>query len=211
MSLLLDTWHAISSDPATFRTAVTVQLELSALALAIALLICVPLGVLAARSRVISTIAVNLFGAARVIPSIAILFLALPYLGLGFTPALVALTVLACPPILINTAVGFRSVDPAVVEAARGMGIGAGGVLLRIETPLALPVLLAGIRTAAVEVIASATLATYIGGGGLGDYIAQGWALNDYSLMLAGAIPVALLALLVEFAFSGLQRAFTAV
>ena len=211
MSLLLDTWRAISSDPATFRTAVTVQLELSALALVIALLLCVPLGVLAARNRLLSTVAVNLFGAARVIPSIAILFLALPYLGLGFTPALVALTVLACPPILINTAVGYRSVDPAVVEAARGMGMSGGGVLLRIETPLALPVLLAGIRTASVEVIASATLATYIGGGGLGDYIAQGWALDDYAQMLAGAIPVALLALLVELAFGGLQRALSPV
>ena len=209
MSLLRDTWHAIWGDPGTFRAAVTVQLELSALALAIALLICVPLGVLAARNRLISAVAVNLFGTARVIPSIAILFLAFPYLGLGFTPALVALTVLACPPILINTTVGFQGVDPAVVEAARGMGMGAVGVLLRIETPLALPVLLAGVRTAAVEVVSSATLATFIGGGGLGDYIAQGWALNDYSLMLAGAIPVALLALVVELAFSGLQRAFT--
>jgi osmoprotectant transport system permease protein len=91
------------------------------------------------------------------------------------------------------------------------MGMSGGGVLLRIETPLALPVLLAGIRTASVEVIASATLATYIGGGGLGDYIAQGWALDDYAQMLAGAIPVALLALLVELAFGGLQRALSPV
>src|SRR5690606_6422141 len=98
---------------------------------------------------------INLVSALRVLPSLAILVLMLPYLGLGFTPALVALTILACPPILINTYTGYRDVDPAVVEAAYGMGMTTGQVLWWIESPLALPVVVAGLRTAAVEVVAS--------------------------------------------------------
>jgi osmoprotectant transport system permease protein len=209
VSLLADSWRYALDNWSTFTAAVQVQLQLSSLALAISLVICVPLGVLAARSHWVSLAAINLFGTARVIPSIAILFLALPYLGLGFEPALVALTVLACPPILVNTSAGFRGVDRAVVEAASGMGMSSWQVLQKVELPLALPVMLAGIRTATVEVIASATLATFIGGGGLGDFITQGFATNDTRLMLVGAIPVAVLALAAELLLGGLQRAIT--
>ena len=202
-------WRYILDNQAAFTTAVTTHLELSALALGIALAICVPLGILAARSSAISFAVINAFGAARVIPSIAILFLALPFLGIGFGPALVALAVLACPPILVNTSAGLRGVDAAVIEAARGMGMSGLQILGRIELPLALPVVLAGVRTAAIEVIASATLATFIGGGGLGDFIAQGFANDDTRLMLVGAIPVAVLALCVEVLMEGLQRALS--
>jgi len=197
---ILDHWDTVSA-------ALVIQLQLSLSALAIGVVVCVPLGLLAARNRWVALGVINLFGTARVIPSIAILFLALPYLGIGFVPALVALTVLACPPILINSSTGFRGVDPAVVEAARGMGMSAWQILIGVEFPLALPVLLTGVRTAAVEVIASATLATYIGGGGLGDFIATGFATNDITLMLVGGLPVALLALSSEVIFGGLQRA----
>jgi osmoprotectant transport system permease protein len=190
---------------------VVTQLQLSALALAIAVAVCVPLGVLAARSRWASFLSLNLFGTARVIPSIAILFLALPVLGFGFQPALVALTVLAFPPVLVNTSAGFRNVDAAILEAARGTGMSTLQVLRRVQFPLALPVVLAGVRTAAVEVIASATLATFIGGGGLGDFIAEGFSTNDTRLMLVGAVPVAIMALCAELIFSSLQRALTPV
>lgn len=209
MSLLVDAWRYALDNWATFTAAVQTHLQLSAVALAIALAVCVPLGVLAARNRWVSLVTINLFGTARVIPSIAILFLALPYLGLGFQPALLALTVLACPPILVNTSVGFRTVDAGVVESARGMGMSPRQVLWQVELPLALPVLLAGVRTATVEVIASATLATFIGGGGLGDFITQGFATNDARLMLVGAIPVAVLALCTELLLSIPQRAVT--
>ena len=211
MGVLADAWRYALDNWQTVLSAIETQLQLSATALVIALALCLPLGVVAARSRWISILSVNLFGTARVIPSIAILFLALPYLGLGFRPALIALTVLACPPILVNTSAGFSGVDSAIVEAAQGMGMSALQVLWRVELPLALPVVLAGIRTATVEVIASATLATFIGGGGLGDFISQGFATNDTRLMLVGAVPVAVLALAAEVALGGLQRAFTRI
>ncbi len=183
------------------------HLLLVGVALGIGILVCVPLGALTSRSRLAAVTAINGFNALRVIPSLAILFLALPYFGLSLTSALLALTVLALPPILINTDAAFRTIDPAIREAAYGMGMAPKEVLRRIEFPLALPVIIAGIRTAAVEVIASATLAAFIGGGGFGTFITLGFALYEPSILLVGAIPVALLALIAEIGMSGLQRA----
>lgn len=179
---------------------------LSAWALAISVAVCVPLGVLAARRPSAAQPIISAVGALRIIPSLAILFLALPYLGTGFWPALVALTLLALPPVLINTYAGVRGVDRAVLEAARGMGMAPSQVLWRVELPLALPAILAGVRTAAVEVIASATLAAFIGGGGLGIFITRGFALFRPDIMLVGAIPVALLALAAEGLLGGARR-----
>ncbi|MGQ0572166.1 MAG: ABC transporter permease [Armatimonadota bacterium] len=194
------------ANQSVFWQAVRIHVELSLLALAIGSVLCVPLGVYIARRRPLSPQLLGLFSGLRVVPSLAILFLAVPYLGLGFFPALVALAVLACPPILINTEAGFRSVDAAVLEAALGMGMGARQVLWRIEVPLATPLVVAGLRTAAVDVFASATLAAFIGGGGLGDFIARGFALFDPAVMLVGAIPVALLTLGAEAVLAGAQR-----
>jgi osmoprotectant transport system permease protein len=194
------------ANRAVFWEAVAVHVRLSALALFIGALVCVPLGVYVARGRRLAHEILGLFGGLRVVPSLAILFLAVPYLGLGFTPALVALTILACPPILINTEAAFRGLDPAVVEAAHGMGMSGRQVLWRVEVPLAAPVILAGVRTAAVDVFASATLAAFIGGGGLGDFIARGFALFDPSIMLVGAIPVAVLTIGAEAVLAGIQR-----
>lgn len=174
--------------------------------LAIGLVAGLPLGLWSARSRLASTALINFFNALRVIPSLAILFLAIPYFGLSFQSATIALTLLVMPPILINTDVAFRSIDPMVREAAYGMGMSMGQVLRSIEIPLALPVIIAGIKTATVEVIASATLAAFIGAGGLGTFIVRGFALYDNSILLVGAIPVALLALLAEVGLSLLQR-----
>ena len=118
-----------------FRSALATHLQLSGSALLIALVVCVPLGLWAAKRRAFAQPVINAANALRVIPSLAILFLAQPYLGIGFPPSLVALTVLACPPILINTYAGFRSVDRAVVEAAYGMGMAGSQVIRRIELP----------------------------------------------------------------------------
>ncbi|MGI8854306.1 MAG: ABC transporter permease [Thermomicrobiales bacterium] len=183
------------------------HLLLVGIALGIGIAVCVPLGVVTSRSRVASATIINGFNALRVIPSLAILFLALPYFGLTLKAAVLALTVLALPPILINTDAAFRNIDPAIREAAYGMGMARREVLRRVEFPLAMPVIIAGIRTAAVEVIASATLAAFIGAGGLGIYITRGFALYDNAVLLVGAIPVALLALIAEIGMSGLQRA----
>jgi osmoprotectant transport system permease protein len=122
----------------------------------------------------------------------------LPLIGIGFLPALVALVLLAIPPIAINTDLGLRGVPEPVSEAARGLGMDARQVRARIEWPLALPLVFAGIRTAAVEVIASATLAAFIGGGGLGEYIVNGLAEADTSQLLEGALAVGALALAAE-------------
>lgn len=165
-----------------------------------------PLGLFSARSRAASTVLLNTFNALRVIPSLAILFLGIPYFGLSFTSAAIALTFLVMPPILISTDVAFRSIDPAIREAAYGMGMAPDQVLRQIEIPLALPAIVAGIKTATVEAIASATLAAFIGAGGLGTFIVLGFSLYDNAVLLVGAIPVAILALIAEISLSQLQR-----
>jgi osmoprotectant transport system permease protein len=196
--------------PSDFWSALATHLRLSGSALLVSLLLCIPLGLWAAKQRKIAQPIINVANALRVVPSIAILFLAQPYLGIGFAPSFIALTVLACPPILINTYAGFRSVDRAVVEAAYGMGMAKGQVLRRIELPLALPVLVAGFRIATVEVIASASLAAFIGGGGLGNFIQRGFAVNEPGIMLVGTIPIALLALLADALIAAVARAMPA-
>jgi osmoprotectant transport system permease protein len=193
-----------------FWSAVGTHLLLSGGALGVALALCLPLGILTSRWGVEGRLIINLFGIARVIPRIAVLFLLLPSLGGGHLPALVALILLACPPILINTDAGMRAVDPAVLEAGRGLGMGPLRLLREVQWPLALPVVIAGIRTSAVEVIASATLATLIGGGGLGLFIIQGLALNKSEILLLGAVPVALLAIGTELILGAVQRRVSA-
>lgn len=197
------------------RQALVEHLLLVGVALAIGILLCVPLGIwtsreqtrVPGRARTAALSIMNTINGLRVVPSLAILFLAIPYFGLTFASAALALTILALPPILINTDAAYRTLDPAVRESATGMGMTARQVLWRVETPLALPVIVAGIRTATTEVIASATLAAFIGSGGLGLYVVRGFAMFDITILLVGAIPVALLALLAEILLGGLQRA----
>jgi osmoprotectant transport system permease protein len=183
------------------------HLMLVAVPLLVGLVLGLPLGLWSARSRSASLVLINGFNALRVIPSLAILFLSIPYFGLSFQSAAIALTLLVMPPILISTDVAFRTIDPMIREAAYGMGMSASQVLRLVEVPLALPVIIAGIKTATVEVIASATLAAFIGAGGLGTFIVLGFSLYDSAILLVGAIPVALLALIAEITLSTVQRA----
>lgn len=192
--------------PDVFVGALLRHVALSAAALGIAVAIAAPLGAAVARRPGLAEAVIAVVNGARVVPSLAILFLAVPVLGIGFVPALLALTALACPPILINTHAAFRGVESAVVEAARAMGMSAAQVFRSVETPLALPVVLTGIRAASVEVIASATLAAFIGAGGLGDFITLGFALDRPEVMLVGALPVAGLALMSEAGWGALER-----
>ena len=182
------------------------HLLLAGAALALALLAGLPAGVWAARSDRFRQLALGTINVGRVIPSLAVLALMLPLLGIGFWPALVALTLLAVPPIAINTDIGLRGVPAAMVEAARGLGMTQGQVRARAEWPLALPVVFAGVRTATVEVIASATLAAFIGGGGLGEYILNGLAEADTQQLLEGAVSVSILALGAEALLGALER-----
>ena len=189
-----------------FWAAVKDHLLLAGIAIGIAVVICVPLGIWTARSRFASLTLMNLVNGLRVIPSLAVLFLIIPYLGLTSTSAIVALTILAMPPVLINTDAAFRTLEPAIIEAARGMGMSSFQRLFKVEFPLAIPVILTGVRISAVDVIASATLAAFVGSGGLGIYITRGFALYDYSILFVGAIPVALITLLVEGMLALLQK-----
>jgi osmoprotectant transport system permease protein len=207
MSLLTQAYEYVASNPDQLVSALEGHLLLVVVPLSIGLVVGLPLGLLSARSRTASTLLINTFNALRVIPSLAILFLAIPYFGLSFQSAAIALTILVMPPILISTDVAFRGIDPAIKEAAFGMGMSQRQVLQQVEIPLALPTIVAGIKTATVEVIASATLAAFIGAGGLGTFIVLGFALYDNAILLVGAIPVALLALIAEVSLSTLQRA----
>jgi osmoprotectant transport system permease protein len=202
-------WTYIAANHQALSHAVLVHVTLSLTALAAACVLCIPLGIWTSRNPAGPSV-IGVMTALRSVPSLAVLALMLPVLGLGPRPALVALTLLAIPPILINTDVGYRSVDAAAIEAAVGMGMLPSQVLARVETPLAAPVMLAGVRTASVEVIASATLAAFIGGGGLGDLIVAGLQNDDTGELLAGAVSVALLALAAEVVLGFAQRRLAA-
>ena len=186
------------------------HLWLAASALMLALLTGLPLGSLAARSASLRGIALALAGIGRTLPSLAVLMLLLPLMGVGSRPAIVALALLAIPPIVIGVDLGIRGVPAAALEAAAGMGMSGAQRFTRIVVPLALPVSFAGVRTAATETIASATLATFIGAGGLGDDIVRGLQTNDVALLVAGAAAVALLALAVEQILGAAGRALEA-
>jgi len=207
--MLVDAWHYLVAHPVQFGVALGVHLALSVAALSIAAAIAIPTGIYAAHRRGIAFAAVNVANIGRTLPSLAVLALVLPLLGTGFAPSLFALSLLALPPILLNTIAGMRGVDPDVVDAARGMGMTARGILRRVEWPLAVPVIFAGLRTAAIQVISGAVLAAFIGGGGLGDFITAGIAMMAVPQMLVGAIPVTLLALAADFGFGALQRRLT--
>jgi osmoprotectant transport system permease protein len=143
----------------------------------------------------------------QTVPSIALLAFMLPFLGIGLVPALVALFLYSLYPILRNTYTGLRDAAPAAVAAGTALGMTRGQVLTRIRLPLAAPVVMAGIRTAAVINVGTATLAAFIGAGGLGDPIVAGLALADTRMILSGALPAALLALLVDGTLGLLERA----
>jgi len=182
------------------------HLQMAGAALALAVAIALPLGITSAhRDRLRGTI-LSIANIGRVIPSLAMLTFMLPFLGVGFTSAVLALTLLAIPPIAINTDVGFRAVPAAATDAARGMGMTPWQQLVRVEWPLALPVLFTGIRTASTELIASATLAAFIGAGGLGEYILRGLQANDPHLLILGSAAVASLAIAVELLFVLITR-----
>jgi osmoprotectant transport system permease protein len=183
---------------------------LSGLAVLVAVAIAVPVGLVIGHTNRVALLAVSVANIGRAVPSLALLIVFVSVLGLGFRNALVVLVLLAIPPILTNTYAGMRAVDRDVVEAGRGMGMTAASLLGHVEVPLAVPVIVAGIRTAAVQVVATATLAALVGGGGLGRYIVDGFAVRDEARLLGGAVLVALLALATERALTLLERRLTA-
>ncbi|MGO8949864.1 MAG: ABC transporter permease [Ktedonobacterales bacterium] len=175
----------------------------------LAMLISIPLGILVAQRPVAAFVANNLTGAARAIPTLAFLIIAIRFLGIGFTPVVVGLTVLGIPPILLNTIAGLRGIDPATIDAGRGMGMTAWELLIRVRVPLVLPVIAAGVRTSAVQIVATTPFAALVGGMGYGDYILFGLDLGQTVPLFVGAICVAVLALATEVGLGAVQRVVT--
>lgn len=174
------------------------HLLLTGVSAGIAVLIGIPLGILIVRKVTVRGPALGLIGIIQTVPSLAMLAVLLPFLGIGAKPAIVALTLYALLPIVRNTYTGISEVSPEIIEAAQGVGFTGRQQLWMVELPLALPVIIAGIRTAAVIGVGIATLSAFIGAGGLGDFINRGLALNNTRLIMLGAIPAALLALLID-------------
>lgn len=202
-----DTWTGSGGLLARLRQHVTT----SGVAMLIAVAVALPIGVLLGHRGRGGTLAVNLSNVGRALPSFALLVLAVQAFGLGSgsTPTYVALVALAMPPILTNTYVGVAGVDADVRESAVGMGLRGSEVLRRVELPLAVPLMMAGIRTSAVTVVATATIAAIIGEQNLGRYVVDGYAVRDNVRIVAGAIVVAALSLLVERLLAVVQARLT--
>ena len=199
----------LSANMTTYLQAVQTHLMISIQALWIAVMIGIPLGIFCSRNEKFSKYVTGWFNSLRIIPSLAILVLMIPLMGTGKTPALVALTILAVPPILINTIAGFAGIEASLYETAKGMGMDEKQIFLKIEWPLALPLMLTGVRTSAVEVSASATIAAYIGAGGLGNIVFTGLGLNKAELLLIGGVSVAAISIGAELILGTVQNAVT--
>ncbi len=171
------------------------HIEVSLIAVVISVVVAVPLGILITRYRKMAHLVVNSANVGQTIPSLAILGMVIPVLGIGLKPAVFALVLRGVLPIINNTYSGIANVNPSVIEAGRGMGMRNRQILRLVELPLSFPVIMAGIRTATVLSISVATLAALIGAGGLGDLIFQGIVMADRNLLLAGSIPTAVLAI----------------
>jgi osmoprotectant transport system permease protein len=199
-----DPAHWAGSDGVPTRLAE--HLRLSAESVLIGMVIALPIGIVLGHYGRFGNVAINISNVGRAIPSFALLVLSFQVFGLGDAPIIISLTALAIPPMVTNSYVAMREVDPDIKDAARGMGYRELAQILRIEIPLAVPLLMAGIRTSAVQVVATATLAALIAGGGFGRYIIDGLAQFDYTKLMAGAILVAVLALATELGLAALER-----
>ena len=195
---MIELWNFLLSNRAEILDQTVEHMALTFIALAIAVIIGVPLSILCTRYRRLANPVLGAVGVIQTIPSIALLGFMLPLLGIGAVPAIVALFLYALLPIVRNTYAGIDEVDTAVVESARGMGMTDRQILQKVELPLAVPVIFAGIRTATVINVGVATLCALIGAGGLGEFIFRGIALNNGIMIMAGALPAALLAIFFD-------------
>jgi len=199
-------WQFITEQHEKLLTQVTQHLALTFLSLLLAIIVGVPLGILIARKRKLSSPVLGFAGILQTIPSIALLGFMIPAFGIGATPAIVALLIYALLPIIRNTFTGITGVNQAVIESAKAMGMNRKQLLFKVELPLAMPVIIAGVRTAAVINVGVATLASFVAAGGLGEFIFGGISLNNTNMILAGAIPAALLAIILDQTIAVLQK-----
>src|ERR1700744_2589190 len=199
-------WEFMQQQSDKLVTQTLQHIGLTFISLIIAVLIGLPLGIWINRKKQFAGTILGIAGVLQTIPSIALLGFMIPILGIGAKPAIVALLLYALLPIIRNTYTGITGVDAAVKESALAMGMNKWQILFKVELPLAMPVILAGIRTATVINVGVATLASYIAAGGLGEFIFGGISLNNTNMILAGAIPAALLAIIFDFLLSRLQH-----
>jgi osmoprotectant transport system permease protein len=199
-------WTFVNQQSDKLWSQTWAHIGLTLMSLIIAIIVAVPLGIFIARKKKFSNAVLGFAGVLQTIPSIALLGVLIPLLGIGPKSAILALFLYALLPIIRNTYTGITEVNPAVVDAAKGMGMSSWQILTKVELPLAFPVLMAGIRTATVINVGVATLAAYIAAGGLGEFIFGGIALNNSNMILAGAIPAALLALFLDYLLSLVQK-----
>lgn len=199
-------WQFIIEQQEKLLTQVVQHLGLTFLSLILAIIIGVPLGIMIARKRKLSSPVLGVAGILQTIPSIALLGFMIPAFGIGAKPAIVALLIYALLPIIRNTYTGITEVNSTVIEAAKAMGMNKSQLLFKVELPLAMPVIIAGIRTAAVINVGVATLASFVAAGGLGEFIFGGISLNNTNMILAGAIPAALLAVLLDQTIALVQK-----
>jgi len=205
----MDLWNTFMTRKEDIWIAFQEHIMLAGIAMIIAIIIAVPLGVLLTRTPKLAEPIIGLAALIQTIPSLALLGFMLPIFGIGKTPAIIALTLYALLPILRNTYTGILGVDSSLVDAGKGMGMTSSQILLKVELPLTLPIIMAGVRTATVLTIGVAALATFIGAGGLGDLIDRGLRVADKNLILAGAIPAAILAIIFDFALKKLESKVT--
>jgi len=201
--------ETIQSRSDLIQQAFVEHIYLSFIALAIGIAIALPLGILIARYRKYAEPVIGVTAIFQTIPSLALFGFLVPLMGIGSNTALIALIIYALLPILRNTYTGIISVDSSITEAGRGMGMTRSQILTQIEFPLALPFIMAGIRTATVLTVGIATLATFVGAGGLGDVIYRGLQSYNNSLVLAGALPVALLAISFDLLLKWVEKKAT--
>jgi osmoprotectant transport system permease protein len=197
-------WHGYDGIPARLRE----HVQYSLIALAVAAAIGLPVGLLTGHTGRGGNTVAFVATAGRALPSFGLLVLMFVLLGLGLTPVMIPLVVLAVPPILVTTYEAVRSVDPSPVDAARGMGMAESRVLFQVELPVALPLILSGLRSAAIQIVSTATIAAYVSLGGLGRYIVDGLYQRNYEKVVGGATLVAVLAL-VTLGFFWLVARFT--
>ena len=205
-SFLLDGANWVPGEPDGFPHRILEHLIYTGLAVLIAFLIAFPLGVLIGHTGRGAFLAINAGNAGRALPTLGVLMLVVALAGAGLVPAIVALVVLAIPPILTSTYAGMSSVDPATVDASRGVGMTGFQVATRVEVPDAMPIIFGGLRNATLQVVSTATIAAYVGLGGLGRYLFDGLALRDYPRVVAGAVLVAVLAVVLDLLLAAAQR-----
>ncbi|ASG78522.1 MULTISPECIES: ABC transporter permease [Lactiplantibacillus] len=194
MQLIVKTWQHI---------------YISAFSLLLGVIVAVPIGILLTRVKPIANVVMSIASMLQTIPAMALLALMIPFFGIGAIPAIIALFIYSLLPILRNTYLGMEDVDPALIDAAKGMGMTNWQSIVKVELPMAAPVIMAGIRLSATYVIAWAALASYIGAGGLGDFIFNGLNLYRTDLILGGSIPVIILALIVDWLLGKLEAVVT--